>query len=231
MWSGSFSVVRTGLLVGLVTLGLTGFAAAPQAVDLVGVIGHWTASDDGGPVLTVDGTKWSGQTPASQLAESSERLFGTVNESFVTSGSAATAFPLAVAPGVPHFTGGTLRVEFKLISGAGDHTAGLVFGLAPSGEYHFVRYNTKDGNLAIWGFANGQRRVIAHGTGHGQLALGAWHRLEVTISGRDVMARVTGHPEINLTHRLETEPSGRIGLWTKREAVTSFRAFQVTAHR
>jgi hypothetical protein len=138
---------------------------------------------------------------------------------------------LAVAADVPQFTGGTVRVEFKLIGGAGDHTAGLVFNLGPRGEYQFVRYNTKDGNLAIWGFADRQRRVIAHGTGHGQLALGVWHQLEVTVRGSDLAAQIAGRPEINLTHRLEAAPSGRVGLWTKREAVTSFRNFQVRADR
>ncbi|MFN0178590.1 MAG: serine hydrolase domain-containing protein [Gemmatimonadales bacterium] len=196
--------------------------------DLVGVIGRWTATDDGGAGLTVDGSQWSGQTSAAELARSSERWFGGANESFAANGSAPTAFPLAIAAGVPRFTGGTLRVQFKLIGGAGDHTAGLVFNLTPLGEYRFVRYNTKDGNLAIWEFANGQRRVLAHGTGHGQLALGVWHQLEVTVRGSELTAQIAGRPEINLTHRLEAAPSGRVGLWTKREAVTAFRNFQVS---
>jgi D-alanyl-D-alanine carboxypeptidase len=216
--------------VGGGSLGI-GHCGTGQAADLVGVIGHWTATDDGGPGLTVDGRQWSGQTPAAELVRSSERWFGGVNESFVANGSAPNGFPLAIAAGVPRFTSGTLRVQFKLIGGVGDHTAGLVFNLTPRGEYRFVRYNTKDGNLAIWEFADGQRRVIAHGTGHGQLALGVWHQLEVTVRGSDLTAQIGGRPEINLTHRLEVAPSGRVGLWTKREAVTSFRNLEVAPDR
>ena len=53
-------------------------------------------------------------------------------------------------------------------------TAGIVFNLQPTGDYLFVRYNTKDGNAALWSYSGGQRRVIAHGEVHEQLPLNVW---------------------------------------------------------
>ena len=68
---------------------------------LVGVTGHWTASDDSGPTLTVDGTRWSGTTPPASLSTLSTQLFGGVDSMFVRNGQAVGAFPVAIAPAVP----------------------------------------------------------------------------------------------------------------------------------
>lgn len=83
--------------------------------------------------------------------------------------------------------------------------------------------------MAIWTYANGERRVLAKGTGEKQLPLGAWHRLELRVRGREVQVRVAGHPELTLTYQLDSVVSGRVGLWVKRDAVTSFRGYTVTA--
>lgn len=37
-----------------------------------------------------------------------------------------------------------------MIGGKSDQVAGILFGLSPQGEYYAARYNTKEGNLAIW---------------------------------------------------------------------------------
>lgn len=79
-------------------------------------------------------------------------------------------------------------MQFKLVAGASDQTAGVVFDLRSNGEYLYVRYNTKDGDLALWKYADGERHLIVHGTGKGQLSLGAWHELVVTVRGRELSA-------------------------------------------
>ncbi len=198
-----------------------------QSTGLVGVIGHWTESRDA--IITVDGTKWTGQTPSTALARASERLFGGPTEAFVRSGSAPGAFPLAVATSVRQFTSGTLRVQFRLIGGASDQNAGIVFNLSPAGEYLYARYNTKDGDLALWRFVNGERQLIVHGTGASQLPLNAWHELVVTIRGRELAVSIANNRVLALAHTLDAEPSGRVGLWVKRDAVTAFRNFSATA--
>jgi hypothetical protein len=197
-----------------------------QQPGFVGVIGHWTSVDDGGPAFKVDGAKWSGQTPANDLQLKGKRLFPDLAQSFVTNGTADGAFPLAVWNPVPNFTEGTIRVQFKLIGGPSDQTAGVVIGLQRTGEYLFVRYNTKDGNVAVWAYADGQRRVLTHGENHEQLALGAWHELVVNVAGSKVKGTVNG--KLSVEHTLDMPLSGRVGLWTKRDAVTAFKGYRVT---
>ncbi len=206
-------------------------ALQPSASRMHGVVGLWSPSADDTSALLTDGSKWSGQSSRESLVPIGEALFGTATESFLANASSQNAFPIAIDRETRDFRSGTLRVDFKLISGPTDQSAGIVLGMQPTGEYHFVRYNTKDGNLALWGFAAGERRVISKGAGLKQLPLGVWHELVVRVDGRNITALVTGHPELDARFELEALASGRIGLWAKRDVVTAFRRFSVEAVR
>lgn len=194
--------------------------------DLLLIVGLWRAQGD---TVITDGASWNGESSREIVSRGAAQLFGTATGGFVANATSAGAFPLAVYPGVSSFTSGTLRVRFKLVSGPTDQSAGIVFGLGADGAYRFLRYNTKDGNLALWGFAAGERQVIAKGEGLEQLPLGAWHELVVRIQGRQLTASVTGHPTLDVTFTLDTPVQGRIGLWAKRDVVTAFHGLSATA--
>ena len=199
----------------------------PQDAGLVPVVGHWTPVQDEGAALRADGERWTGQTPPEALATVARSLFGAPSDRFVTNNGGAGAFPLAVWRPTADFTGGTVRVRFKMLGGKTDQNAGLAFGLQRSGRYWFMRYNTKDGDMALWEFVDGERSVLAHGTTSAQLPLNVWHELTLTVSGTAVSGAVNGGA-LRLDHTLDSAVSGRIGLWTKRDAVTVFRDFRVT---
>ncbi|HKS07202.1 MAG TPA: hypothetical protein VJR92_12915 [Gemmatimonadaceae bacterium] len=200
---------------------------AEQNAGFVGVVGNWSHVDDGGAAFKVDTTGWSGTTDRAALQSLSRSLFATVNDTFVTNGTAPEAFPIAVHSATSSFTKGTLSVRFKLVGGVRDFTAGIMFNLKSNGEYMFVRYNTLDGNIALWRFRNGARERVLGGEMETQLAKNTWHELSMTVSGNALSARVNdGALKQDFTL---TEPvAGRVGLWTKREAVTVFRDFRVT---
>jgi len=213
----------------LTAAGLWPGALQAQAAGLTGLVGRWSATADS--ALTVDGATWNGKTSDADLRRAAVPVFGTVSDGLVRNSTAAGAFPVAVASGVTNFSAGTLRVRFKMIGGASDQNAGIAFNLTPDGEYLYARYNTKDGDLALWRFENGERALIVHGTGASQLPLGQWHELVVTIRGTSVTASITGNTTISLTHTLDAVPSGRVGVWVKRDAVTAFRDFRAQAAR
>jgi hypothetical protein len=205
-------------------------AQLPQ-VGLVPVAGHWTVVDDSGAALRGDGERWAGTTPRAELLALSQTLFGVARDSgaatrFADNLGGSGAFPLAVWRDVRDFRAGTIRVRFKLVGGKSDQNAGIVFGLQPSGDYLYVRYNTKDGDVALWEFTDGARKVIAHGKTSAQLALGAWHELELRVAGRTVTGSVNGGA-LQLEHTLDRAVMGRVGVWTKRDAVTVFRGYRV----
>lgn len=174
---------------------------AASVEDLVPVSGHWTRGHDEGPTLTVDGTKWTGDT---------------------------TRFPLAVASNPSRFSSGAISVQFRMLGGKSDQNAGIVFGLdSANASYFFVRYNTKDGDVALWQFSDGKRAVIAHGEpATAKLPLNVWHTLTLRVDDRRVT--VTANDSISLAHELPAPVNGRVGLWTKRDAVTAFRRFRAS---
>ncbi len=203
---------------------------------LVPVSGTWNADYEKYDtkvvqVLTIDGTA----APTAPDADAARTLFGDKSAAFVAALAAPGAFPLAVVRDIPSFPAGTLEVSFKLVSGATDQTAGIVFGLQPDGSYTYARYNTKDGNVAVWKFENGARTVLQHGEVHQQLPLNQWHTLQVTImadytrKGAVVTASVKGST-LSVRHTLPAPVQGRVGVWTKTDSVTSFKDFVTSGH-
>jgi hypothetical protein len=198
----------------------------PTRARVSGVVGDWRdTAMAGSAVLLVNGETWSGSTTPSALQRASQQLFGAVDTTMVKHWSSPTAFPVAVADQPSALGSGTVRVRFNLIGGRSDQDAGIVFGLRSNGEYLYLRYNTKDGNLAIWNFTNGERARLKDGEGKKQLPMNTWHELIVTVSGREVRGVIAGDSVLSVSHVLDAPPSGRVGLWVKRDAITAFRDF------
>lgn len=210
-----------------VALFLSGAAAAaaqrPADHTFVPLVGLWRAgTEDGRATITIDGTA----TTLKADEAGAVAAFGAGSAAFAKAMAAPGVFPLATVRDVKALTAGRLSVEFKILAGATDQTAGVVFNLKPDGTYLYARYNTKDGNVAIWKFENGTRTVLAHGELHEQLAFATWHRLTVEIRGRSVDATV--NDKLHVAHTLDRDVNGRVGLWTKADSVTAFRNFAVT---
>jgi hypothetical protein len=202
--------------------GATG-PARPEV--LIPLSGTWTADyEDARQILTVQG---AGERKAPD-AEAAATLFGAAGgATMVKSLADPGAFTIAVARSVKDFRDGQISVRFKLVAGATDQTAGIVFNLKPDGSYTYARYNTKDGNVAIWKFENGARTVLTHGEAHEQLPLNTWQTLTVSVKGPDVAASAHGG-KLTVKHTLPAPVSGRVGVWTKNDSVTSFRDYMVT---
>lgn len=193
---------RDAAAVALLAVGIPilGHAQSPLAVDPL--IGHWESSVEGGEtVILADARKWRTDV-------------------------ATTPFPISAVRGIESFTEGVLSVKFKLVAGESDQIAGLVFGLTPKNEYFYARYNTKDGNVALWQFVNGDRKRILEGAEHRQLPLGAWHDLRVEVRGSTIRASVNG--KLHLEHQLPAPVAGRVGFYTKRDSVTAFKHFALS---
>ena len=156
--------------------------------------------DDGSRVFTHDPSKWT----------------------------ATEGYPLALFTEPRKFSNGTATIEFKLIGGTDDYSGGLVFGHAGGATYYYVRYNTKDGDVAVWRMDGPKRTVLKHGEQHEQLAKNVWHTLELTVDGRNVRASVNGG-RIPVEHELDAPASGQLGLWVKPDVRTAFRNLRVAS--
>jgi len=226
----SGSIVAAMAVVGLAANQAPAASHAPgRGLVLVPVSGTWNADYETLPthvnqVLTIDGAV-ERKAPDAKAAAT---IFPDGATGFVTALAAPGAFPLAVVRDIKEFKAGKLSVQFKLVGGATDQTAGILFNLRPDGSYTYARYNTKDGNVAVWKFENGARTVLMHGAAHEQLPLNVWHTLDVEVNGLTVTATANGR--LSVIHKLDAPVSGRVGVWTKVDSVTTFRLFQTSGH-
>ena len=205
----------------LLTTSVSGRQAAPT--EFAPLIGLWrTGMDAGVATITIDGT--AAPKPSDEHAS---RYFGAASAGFMTAAATPTIFPLAAASATRAFAAGQLQVEFKLLAGATDQTAGIAFNLRPDHSYLYARYNTKDGNVAVWKYEKGERTVLAHGELHEQLPFGVWHTLTVNVTGRSVTASVNNR--FRVSHVIDRDVTGGVGLWTKPDSVTAFRRFVATS--
>ena len=196
-------------------------ATAEADPSFVPLLGHWElGAPDGVPTIIGDATAWNGEPPA-DLETIAAGLFGAPTPELLANLRSPTAFPIAISTAVPSFENGTLSVEFNLIGGESDQIAGLLFDLRPNGEYHYVRYNTRDDDIAVWRFRNGERENLAHGAGTRRLAVDTWYPLVLTVNGRALTASAAG--ELTIAYTLDEPVRGRVGVWTKRDSITGFR--------
>jgi hypothetical protein len=209
-----------------------GDPAAWLAADSVGaeptsfvvLAGNWTVRDDAGEkVLRVDGTDWKTGTPPARLREKAADLFPASAAAFEARVSQGLQFPYGVVKQVGTFGDGQLQVDFKLIGGASDQFASLLFGLTDDSNHYAFRYNTKDGDTALWKVVDGKRERLHHGGIPVAVALGEWRTLRLNIEGTQLTGWVNDTQALTFT--LPAPVSGRVGLWSKADSVTDYRRF------
>ena len=203
------------------------FHSDPEGVEpnqFVVLAGNWTVRADGNArVLRVDGTGWKVGTPPVSLSDKAAALFPGSAAAFEKRVLAGLQFPYGVIRQIGTFRDGELSVDFKLVGGESDQFAALLFGLGDDANHYAYRYNTKDGDTALWKVVNGQRERVHQGGIPVPVKLGEWHVLRLRIAG----AQLTGWVDDTqaLTFTLPAPVTGRVGLWSKPDSVTDYRNF------
>jgi len=111
-----------------------------------------------------------------------------------------------------------LRVSFLPISGKADMGGGLIWRAADDRNYYLVRANPLEQNLRIYRVVKGVRHMLQN---FDQIIeISKWHTLYVVAKGCRLQVSYDDKPVVDLCDRTFTQ--GRIGLWTKSDAVTYF---------
>lgn len=203
---------------------LAGDPIGAEPLMFVVLAGRWTVRDDAGErILRVDGTDWTTGTPPSRLAEKAAALFPTSAAAFEASVKAGLQFPYGVVRQIGTFGDGELQVDFRLVGGASDQFASLLFGLTEDGNHYAYRYNTKDGDTALWQVVDGKRERLHHGGIPVAVPLGEWRTLRLNIEGTQVSGWVNDTQALTFTFLAPV--AGRVGLWSKADSVTDYRRF------
>jgi 3-keto-disaccharide hydrolase len=119
-----------------------------------------------------------------------------------------------------------LSVKFKAVSGSIDRAGGLVFRLKDPNNYYMVRANALENNYRLYHVVNG-RRVQFAGANF-KVTSGEWHELRVEVAGNKIICYYDGSKKIEATDDTFKD-TGKVGLWTKADSVTSFDDLKVTA--
>lgn len=208
------------------TYGFAADAPGKEPSQFLPMVGNWVVTNDGGKrVLMVDGRIWKKGQPSGGLAEKARAIYGAEHEEFIDNVTAFAYFPIAVNKAVDDFGNGALSVRFKMIGGALDRCAGILFNVKPNGDYLTVRFNGTEDNVVLWTFTEGKRAFVKRGTEAVPLELGTWNELRVEIAGTSMKAYLNG--KLNLEYTLPSPVSGKVGLWSKTDSMMLFDAFTV----
>lgn len=116
-----------------------------------------------------------------------------------------------------------LRVSFLPISGKGDMGGGLIWRATDDRNYYLARANPLEQNIRVYHVVKGIRKMI--GNYNEIIDIKKWHRLHVANQDCRIQIFYDEKPIFDLCD--ETFKEGRIGLWTKSDAITYFDDLQL----
>jgi hypothetical protein len=119
-----------------------------------------------------------------------------------------------------------VEVKGKGIAGNRDRSFGVIARAIDEKNYYVARCNTVNENVRLYVLIDGKRTELAEW--EGSAAPGVWHHLALDVKGDHLTVFFNGKKIIEKQDG--TLPgAGRVGLWTKAEAVSQFDDFSATA--
>jgi hypothetical protein len=111
-----------------------------------------------------------------------------------------------------------LEVSFLDVAGKGDMGGSLIWRAKDDRNYYLTRANPLEQNIRTYRVVNGVRQQLANS--NKIITARQWHTLRVLSLGDHFQVFYDGSPAIDVHDKTYT--AGRIGLWTKSDAVTYF---------
>ena len=125
-----------------------------------------------------------------------------------------------------------LTVQMLAIRGHYDQGGGLIWRFSDKDNYYIVRANPLENNVVLYRVKNGHRRDLpilgkgrTYGTKVPDMGKG-WHTIRLTAKGDTFTVFFNGRELFKVVDSTFRK-SGKIGLWTKADAVTYFDSLKV----
>jgi hypothetical protein len=112
-----------------------------------------------------------------------------------------------------------LMVRFKAVEGKIDRGGGPVWRYRDHGNYYIARMNPLEDNFRVYKVVDGKRTKLA--SVDLKIKAGEWHSIRVLHVGDHIRCYFDGKLPLDVHDATFPEP-GKIGLWTKADAVTYF---------
>lgn len=192
-----------------------------------GVVGDWYVAEMAqARGLKVDGAKWRSGEPSVSIADQAKRLYGDRYAEFLDGVKAFAFFPLAVWKGDP--PPGDIRVSIRFYPEAGrvDQAAGIAFAITPDGSYLGARANALEDNILFFRVVKGKRTLIDT-IRNTTTPSKTWHTFAIELRGRQLSVELDGQKRFE--KKLDADPVGRLGLWSKADSQVLFDDFAATS--
>jgi cytochrome c556 len=112
-----------------------------------------------------------------------------------------------------------LRAHVKAVAGTEDQGGGLIWRCQDENNYYICRFNPLESNFRVYVVAQGKRRQLD--SVQVELSAGRWYEVRARMVGEQITCWLDGAHQLSATDGTIRD-AGRVGLWTKADAVTSF---------
>ena len=120
------------------------------------------------------------------------------------------------------FTDVDITVSFKAVAGKIDQGGGPVWRYQDENNYYIARMNPLEDNYRVYKVEKGKRTQL--GSSNVKAAAGNWHKIRVVPTGNRMQCYLNGKLHLDVKDD-SFAGKGKVGLWTKADAVTSFDDF------
>src|SRR5262249_51231464 len=120
-----------------------------------------------------------------------------------------------------------VTVSFKARAGEKDQGGGIVWRYQDANNYYIARFNPLEDNYRLYKVVAGQRLQLATKEGI-TVKVGEWHTLTIKMNGDQIECYLDGKKYLTAKDRT-FQKAGKVGLWTKADAQTSFDRFIIAA--
>jgi len=127
-------------------------------------------------------------------------------------------YNLAIAEGTAH-KDLDLTVKVKAVAGKEDQGGGPIWRCQDAKNYYICRINPLESNYRVYKVVDGRRRQLD--SAKVELQANRWYALRVTMIGDHITCYLEGAKMLEATDTL-IRSGGKVGLWTKADAVTWF---------
>ena len=117
-----------------------------------------------------------------------------------------------------------LSVKFKGVEGKEDQGGGPVWRYQDADNYYIARANPLENNFRVYKVVNGNRKQLA--SARIKIPSAEWHTIFIKMVGNHIECFYDGQKYLDVTDDT-FKSSGKIGLWTKADAVTYFDDLQI----
>jgi hypothetical protein len=117
-----------------------------------------------------------------------------------------------------------LSVQFKALSGEIDQGGGILWRCQDADNYYIARHNPLEKNFRVYKVIGGKRTQLA--TANVDETGGKWHTLRIVHRGTQIQCYLNDKLHLEVKDDA-LKQSGKVGLWTKADAVTAFDEFIV----